>query len=137
MPTPADYLALAHAERGSVVLQRLAQCRYPFAWQVLAANPYTPPVALQELSTTRDGVWNDNKLLRLLAEHPGANPVVLRAVRDAVAAKLEEGERPYAAVLALVDRLELEVDEVRKLGTLRGASARLRHVLNLRLSVRI
>ncbi|MFE4923696.1 hypothetical protein [Streptomyces sp. NPDC056661] len=137
VPTPADYLALAHAERDSVVLQRLAQCPYPFVWQALAANPHTPPVALQELSTARDGVWNDNKLLRLLAEHPGANPVVLRAVRDAVAAKLEEGERPYAAVLALSDRLELEVDEVRKLGTLRGASARLRHVLNLRLSVRI
>lgn len=137
MPTPADYLALAHAERDSVVLQRLAQCPYPFVWQALAANPHTPPVALQELSTARDSVWNDNKLLRLLAEHPGAEPVVLRAVLHAVAAKLEEGERPYAAALALADRLELEVDEVRKLGTLRGASARLRHLLDLRLSVRI
>jgi len=52
-------------------------------------------------------------------------------------AKLKEGERPYAAVLALADRPELEVDEVRRLGTLRGSSARLRHRLNLRLSVRI
>ncbi|MFE7329397.1 hypothetical protein ACFU8W_31330 [Streptomyces sp. NPDC057565] len=137
MPTPADYLALAHAEKDSAVLQRLAQSPYPFVWQALAANHHTPPVALQELSTARDSVWNDNKLLRLLAEHPGANPVVLQAVLDAVAAKLEEGERPYAAVLALADRLELETDEVRKLGTLRGASARLRHLLNLRLSVRI
>lgn len=137
MPTPADYLALAHAEKDSVVLQRLAQCPYPFVWQALAANPHTPPVALQELSTARDSVWNDNKLLRLLAEHPGANPVVLRAVLDAVASKLEEGERPYAAVLALADRPELETDEVRRLGSLRGASARLRHLLNLRLSVRI
>lgn len=74
MPTPADYLALAHAERDIVVLQRLAQCPYPFVWQALAANPHTPPVALQELSTARDSVWNDNRLLRLLAEHPGANP---------------------------------------------------------------
>ncbi|MFH8471774.1 hypothetical protein [Streptomyces sp. NPDC018000] len=137
MPTPADYLVLAHAEKDSFVLQRLARCPYPFVWQALAANPYTPPEALQELSTARDSVWNDNRLLRLLAEHPGANPVVLRAVLEAVAAKLEEGERPYAAVLALADRLELEVDEVRRLGTLRGASARLRHRLNLRLSVRI
>ncbi|MET8102375.1 hypothetical protein ABZV29_39045 [Streptomyces sp. NPDC005236] len=137
MPTPADYLARAHAERDSFVLQRLAQCPYPFVWQALAANPHTPPEALQELSTARDSVWNDNKLLRLLAEHPGANPVVLRAVLEAVTAKLEEGERPYAAALALADRLELEVDEVRRLGTLRGASARLRHLLNLRLSVRI
>ncbi|WP_331764241.1 hypothetical protein OG524_36710 (plasmid) [Streptomyces sp. NBC_01520] len=119
-----------------MVLQRLAKCPYPFVWQALATNPHTPPEALQELSAARDSVWNDNKLLRLLADHPSANPVVLRAVLEAVAAKLDEGERPYAAVLALTDRLELEVDEVRKLGTLRGASARLRHLLNLRLSVR-
>ncbi|MET8405902.1 hypothetical protein [Streptomyces sp900116325] len=119
------------------MLQRLARCPYPFAWQALAANPHTPPAALQELSTARDSVWNDNKLLRLLAEHPGANLVVLRAVLDAVAAKLDEGERPYAAVLALADRLELGADELRKLGTLRGASARLRHRLDLRLSLRI
>ncbi|MFE7707576.1 hypothetical protein ACFU6I_17620 [Streptomyces sp. NPDC057486] len=137
MPTPADYLALARAERDSLVLQRLAKCPYPFVWQALAANPHTPPEALQELSAARDSVWNDNKLLRLLADHPSANPVVLRAVLEAVAAKLDEGERPYAAVLALADRLELEVDEVRRLGTLRGASARLRHQLDLRLSVRI
>ncbi|MFF3783014.1 hypothetical protein [Streptomyces sp. NPDC001933] len=120
-----------------MVLQRLAKCPYPFVWQALATNPHTPPEALQELSTARDSAWNDNKLLRLLADHPGANPVVLRAVLEAVAAKLDEGERPYAAVLALADRPELEVDEVRRLGTLRGASARLRHLLDLRLSVRI
>lgn len=137
VPTPAGYLALAHAEKDSVVLQRLAQCPYPFVWQALAVNPHTPPVALQELSTARDSVWNDNGLLLLLAEHPGAKHLVLRAVLDAVAAKLEEGERPYAAVLALADRLELEVDEVRKLGNLHGASARLRHLLSLRLSLRI
>ncbi|MFF4248892.1 hypothetical protein ACFYY2_31120 [Streptomyces sp. NPDC001822] len=109
----------------------------PLRLQALAANPHTPPASLQELSTARDSVWNDNKLLRLLAEHPGANLVVLRAVLDAVAAKLDEGERPYAAVLALADRLELGADELRKLGMFRGASARLRHLLDLRLSVRI
>ncbi|MFE4455610.1 hypothetical protein [Streptomyces sp. NPDC056796] len=102
MPTPADYLALARAEKDRVVLQRLAQCPYPFVWQALAANPHTPPVALQELSTARDSVWNDNRLLCLLAKHPDANPVVFRAVLCAVAAKLEEGERPYAAVLGPV-----------------------------------
>lgn len=134
MPTPADYLALAHAERDSVVLQRLAQYPYPFVWQALAANPHTPPVALQELSMAQDSVWNDNRLLRLLAEHPGANPLVLRAVLDAVAAKLEEGKRPYVAVLTLADRLELQADEVSKLGNLRGASAQLRHLLSLALS---
>ncbi|WP_392666922.1 hypothetical protein [Streptomyces sp. LN785] len=124
-------------ERDSGVLQRLAQCPYPFVWQALAANPHTPAGALLKLSTARDSVWNDNRLLRLLAEHPAADPIVLRAVLDAVAAKLEEGERPYAAVLALADRLELEVEVVARLGTLRGASARLRRLLALRLSPRI
>ncbi|MCX5134849.1 hypothetical protein OOK06_22515 [Streptomyces sp. NBC_00340] len=84
-----------------------------------------------------DSAWNDNRLLRLLAEHPGADLRVLRAVLDAVATKLAEGERPYVAVLALADRLELEADELRKLGTFQGASARLRHLLDLRLSARI
>ncbi|MEW1690605.1 hypothetical protein ACIQOF_08150 [Streptomyces sp. NPDC091265] len=137
MPTPADYLALARAEKDSLVLRRLAKCPYPFVWQALAINPHTPPEALQELSAARDSDWNDNRLLRLLAEHPSASPVVLRAVLEAVAARLDEGERPYAAVLALAGRLELEVDEVRRLGTRRGASARLRRLLGLRLSVRI
>ncbi|MFD6298262.1 hypothetical protein ACFWFU_25960 [Streptomyces sp. NPDC060235] len=119
------------------MLQNLARCPYPFVWQALAANPHTPPAALRELTTARDSIWNDHRLLRLLAEHPGADLTVLRAVLDAVATKLEEGERPYAAVLALADRLELRADELRKLGTLQGASARLRHLLDLRLSVRI
>lgn len=137
VPTSADYLALARAERDALALQRLAKCPYPFVWQALAVNPHTPPDVLQELSAARDSVWNDNKLLRLLADHPSANPVVLRAVLEAVAAKLDEGERPYAAVLALAGRLELETEDVRKLGTLRGASARLRSLLELRLSARI
>ncbi|MER5658649.1 hypothetical protein ABT076_37265 [Streptomyces sp. NPDC002131] len=137
MRTPADYLALARAEEDSDALQNLARCPYPFVWQALASNPHTPPAALRELTTARDSVWNDNRLLRLLAEHPGADLRVLRAVLDAVATKLAEGERPYVAVLALADRLELEADELRKLGTFQGASARLRHLLDLRLSARI
>jgi hypothetical protein len=135
--TPADHLALAHAEKDASVLQRLAKGPYPFVRQALATNPHTPPVALLELSQARDSVWNDNRLLRLLAEHPGSNRTVLRAVLDAVAAKLDEGERPYAAVLALADRPELAADEVRRLGTLRGASARLRRLLTHRLSSRV
>ncbi|WP_371675203.1 hypothetical protein [Streptomyces sp. NBC_01276] len=137
MPTPTDYLALAHTERDSSALQRLAQCPYPFVWQALAANPHTPSAVLSDLSAARDSVWNDNRLLHLLAEHPSADSIVLRAVLDAVAAKLDEGERPYAAVLALAGRLELEAEEVARLGTLRGASARLRRRLALRLSPRI
>ncbi|MCX4920006.1 hypothetical protein [Streptomyces sp. NBC_00687] len=85
------------------MLQSLARCPYPFVWQALAANRHTPPAALQELTTARDSVWNDNRL-RLLAEHPGADHAVLRAVLDVVATKLAEGERSYATVLALADR---------------------------------
>jgi hypothetical protein len=120
VPTPADYLALARAEEDGSVLHRLVECPYPFVWQALAVNVHTPPAALLELSRARDSAWNDNRLLRLLAEHPNAQLIVLRAVLDGVAAKLEEGGRPYAAVLALAGRPELEASEVRRLGTLRG-----------------
>lgn len=69
MHTPADHLELARAESDSSVLLRLVRCPYPFVRQALAANPHTPPAALLELSQARDSVWNDNRLLRLLAEH--------------------------------------------------------------------
>ncbi|GAA1972952.1 hypothetical protein [Kitasatospora viridis] len=136
MPTPADYLDLARASTDGSVLHQLARCCYPFVWQELAANPRTPPVALLELTAARHSTWNDNRLLHLLAEHPGADRVVLRAVLDATASKLAEGERPYAAVLALAERVELEADEVRELGALAGASARLRGLLHRRLAAR-
>ncbi|MGW2028271.1 hypothetical protein [Streptomyces decoyicus] len=135
--TPADYLELARAEKDSSVLHRLARCPYPFVWHALAANAYTAPNTLLELSTTaQDSAWNDNRLLCLLAEHPRADYTVLRAVRDAAAAKLAEGERPYAAVLALAGRMELATEEVRQLGALRGASARLRSRLDRHLALR-
>lgn len=133
MPTPADYLALAQTERDGSALRSLARSPYPFVWQALATNPHTPPAVLVALSKARDSVWNDNRLLRLLAEHPSADARVLRVLLDAVAAKLEAGERPYAAALALACRPELESEEVARLGTLRGASARLRRGLALRL----
>ncbi|MFE7617011.1 hypothetical protein [Streptomyces sp. NPDC057496] len=136
MHTPADHLELARTEDDGAVLHRLVRSPYPFVWQALAANPHTPPEALQELSAARDSVWNDNRLLRLLAEHPRADRTVLRAVLDATAAVLAEGERPYAAVLALAGRGELGADEVERLGTLRGASARLRGLLARRLDAR-
>ncbi|MGP3991260.1 hypothetical protein [Streptomyces sp. 3N207] len=98
-------------------------------WRAVAANPHTPPDVLRELSEARDSPYADNELLHLLALHPRADEVVLRAVLAATAAKLAEGERPYAAVLALADRPELEADDVRGLGSLRGASARLRRGL--------
>ncbi|MGW3935275.1 hypothetical protein [Streptomyces sp. NBC_00024] len=136
MHTPADYLELARTENDSAVLHRLARSPYPFVWQALAANPSTPPGTLLELSTAQDSVWNDNRLLFLLAEHPSADGSVLRAVRDAVAAKLAVGERPYAVVLALAGRTELAAAEVRQLGALPGASARLRSRLDRHLQLR-
>lgn len=137
MHTPADYLELARAEKDSSVLHRLVRCPYPFVWHELAANPHTPPEALLALSAVHDSTWNDNRLLRLLSEHPRADRTVLRAVLAATAAKLAEGERPYAAVLALAGRVELDVDEVRQLGALRGTSGRLRNGLARRLSARV
>lgn len=136
MRTPADYLELARASKDAAVLRRLVRCPYSFVWHALAANPHTLPVALAELSAARDSGWNDNKLLRLLAEHPRADRAALDAVLAATAARLADGERPYAAVLALADREELDADEVRRLGVFRGASARLRTGLARRLTAR-
>ncbi|MCG5119795.1 MULTISPECIES: hypothetical protein [Streptomyces] len=136
MPTPADHLALARTARDGAVLLRLARTPYSFVWQALATNPHTPSAALVELAGARDSPHNDNGLLRLLAERPDAGPVVLRATLAAVAAKLAEGERPYAAVLALAGRPELDPAEVAALGTLPGASARLRRGLARRLADR-
>ncbi|MEV8318702.1 hypothetical protein AB0Q95_31555 [Streptomyces sp. NPDC059900] len=133
MRSPADYLERARTETDSSALRQLARCPYPFVWQALAANPHTPPAALLELSAARDSSWNDNRLLRLLAGHPRADRTVLKAVLDATAAKLAAGERPYAVVLALAAREEIEADEVTPLGDLRGASARLRGLLARRL----
>ncbi|MFI6520886.1 hypothetical protein ACIBF1_35400 [Spirillospora sp. NPDC050679] len=136
LPTPADYLELARAEKDGSVLHRLARCPYPFVWHALASNSHTDPETLLELCKAQDSAWNDNKLLHLLARHPRADRTVLRAVRDAVAVKLIEGERPYSAVLALAERRELAAEEVRQLGALNGASARLRSRLDRRLKLR-
>lgn len=97
---------------------------------------HTPATALVQLAGARDSPHNDNGLLRLLAERADAGPVVLRATLAAVAGKLAEGERPYAAVLALAGRPELDPAEVAALGTLPGASARLRRGLARRLDAR-
>nr|WP_237419037.1 hypothetical protein [Kitasatospora sp. SID7827] len=117
-------------------MHELAACPYPFVQHAVAANPCTPPAALRELAELCGLVphdrspWNDNRLLLLLARHPAADRRVLAAaVAAAVAAatvRLAAGTRPYAAVLALADRPELPPEELRALGRLPGASARLR-----------
>jgi len=136
MHTPADWLEQARAGTDGVVLHRLARSPYVFVRQALAANPATEPGTLLELAVTRDRPWKHNRLLAPLAEHPRADRAVLRAVLDVVAARLGEGERPYAAVLALADRAELAAAEVRELASLPGASARLRSGLERRLAFR-
>ncbi|MFJ7630526.1 hypothetical protein ACIQZN_28980 [Streptomyces sp. NPDC097595] len=134
--TPADQLEEARTETDAATLHQLARTPYVFVRQALAANPATEPGTLLALTGTRDSPWNDNKLLLLLAQHPHADRAVLRAVLDAVAARLTEGERPYGAVLALAARPELTPAEVRRLASLHGASARLRSGLERRLALR-
>lgn len=130
---PAEYLALARNSGHENDLLRLVDSPYPFVWQALAENPRTPPEALIRLCSRTSGPWNDNRLLYLLALHPRADRVVLEVLVAAVSVRLRAGGRPYAAVLALAERAELDVDDVRPLGSLPGASARLRRGIAARL----
>lgn len=69
--TPADYRDAASDPDADVeTLFDLARCPYPFVWQALASNPSTPACVLRELCPKGDSAWNDNRLLRLIAEHP-------------------------------------------------------------------
>ncbi|TDC25419.1 hypothetical protein E1265_07120 [Streptomyces sp. 8K308] len=136
MHSPADYLELARAASDGSVLRQLARRPHPFVWRAVAANPHTPAIVLLELCAARSTAWSDNELLHLLARHPQADRAVLLAVLNAAAEKLTEGERPYAAVLALAERIELTTTEVSPLGALPGASARLRRGLAHRLTAR-
>ncbi|MCU7820950.1 hypothetical protein KSNIM_04580 [Kitasatospora sp. DSM 101779] len=136
MHPPADHLDLANASSDVAVLHGPVRCTRPFVRQALAADPHTPPAAPLEPASARHSSRNDNRLLLLLAEHPGADRTVLRAVLDATAERLAEGERPYAAALAPAGRTGLDVSEVRILGGLPGASARLRSGLRRRLAAR-
>ncbi|MFF0295049.1 hypothetical protein ACFYST_16650 [Kitasatospora sp. NPDC004614] len=126
MPTPADRLAEARASTDPAALRALTAVGLPFVDQALAENPHTPPDVLARLAEVRHSDWNDNRLLYLLAEHPGADGAVLDAVLAAVAECLAAGRRPFAAVLALAARLDVPAERVRALGRSAGASARLR-----------
>ena len=82
-------------------------------------------------------MWNDNRLLRLIAEHPKADRAVLLSVLDELVSRLRTTtSRPYAAVLTLAGRPELAPEEVQHLAALRGASARMRRGLRRRLTER-
>ncbi|GLW56050.1 hypothetical protein [Kitasatospora phosalacinea] len=142
MRTPSYYLDLAGASQDPAVLHELAGSEYPFVRQAVAANPHARADALFALAARcRDvpaehGPWNDNALLLLLAGHPAADRPALLVVLDAAAARLTAGARPYAAVLALAGRPELHPEELRALGRLPGASARLRSGLRRVLAAR-
>ncbi|OKJ06632.1 hypothetical protein [Kitasatospora sp. CB01950] len=129
MPTPADRLEAARSSGDPDVLRALVAVGLPFVDQALAENPRTPqdaPAALAAAPRGRCTAWNDNRLLRLLAEHPSADAPVLDVVLAAVAEQLAAGQRPYAAVIALAARVEVPAGRVRALGESAGASARVR-----------
>ncbi|WP_216858508.1 hypothetical protein [Actinomadura verrucosospora] len=136
--TPADYRdAASDPDTDGQTLAQLAECPYPFVWQALASNPRTPACVLLKLCSQRDSPWNDSRLLRLLAEHPNADrEVLLKVLVELEARLLTSTSRPYAAVLALAVRQELEPDELQRLAALPGASSRMRTGLRRRLSER-
>ncbi|MCW2862622.1 MAG: hypothetical protein JWP48_4330 [Actinoallomurus sp.] len=136
--TPADYLAAAsHPEAGDGMLGHLARCPYTFVWQAVASHPRTPAHLLGELCSKRDSAWNDNRLLRLIVEHPNADRGVLLTVLGELESRLRTSTiRPFAAALALADRPELTPEEVEPLAALPGASARMRRGLRRRLAQR-
>ena len=136
--TPADYRAAACDPSTNVqTLCYLAQCPYPFVWQALASNLRVPACVLGELCSKSDSAWNDSRLLRLLAEHPNADrAVLLKVLAELEARLLASTSRPYAAVLALGARQELEPKELQRLAALPGASARMRSGLRRRLAER-
>jgi hypothetical protein len=136
--TPADYRDLArNPDTSDALLSALAACPYAFVWQALAANPRTSADVLTRLCTQRSSTWNDNRLLSLIARHPHADRGVLLEVLGQLKARLTATEsRPYAAVLALADRSEIDPAEVGVLALLPGASARMRRGLQRRIAER-
>ncbi|MFE7525563.1 hypothetical protein ACFU7Y_07555 [Kitasatospora sp. NPDC057542] len=131
-----DYLRLAERTSNPDVLRRLAQGEYPFVWHAIASNAAAPADLLASLSTRRNSTWNDNCLLRLIAAHPALTGAALDGLVDLVGDRLAEGDRPFAAVLALARRPELPAERLHRLGRQPGASARLRRGITRALAER-
>ncbi|MFE4476471.1 hypothetical protein, partial [Kitasatospora sp. NPDC056789] len=91
-----DYRRLAERTSNPDVLRRLAIGEYPFVWHAIADNPAAPTDLLAALVGRRQQVWNDNRLLRLLAAHPALTGEALDGLVDLVGDRLREGDRPYA-----------------------------------------
>ncbi|WP_123814901.1 hypothetical protein [Myceligenerans xiligouense] len=117
-------------------LHELARCPYPFVWHALAERADVTPEVLAMIVHRSDSVWNDNALLAGIAASPQADRQVLLAVLDRVLRLLADGERPYAAGLALAGRAELTDDDASRLLAAPGGSRRFRTGARMRLMAR-
>ncbi|MFI9163231.1 hypothetical protein [Kitasatospora aureofaciens] len=132
----ADYRRLAERTSDPDVLRRLARAEYPFVWHAIARNAAAPADLLVPLAARRHSTWNDNCLLQLVAAHPALTAADLDGLVPLLAARLREGDRPYAAVLELARRSELPAERLNWLGHLPGASTHLRRGIARALAAR-
>ncbi|MER7276292.1 hypothetical protein ABT369_17755 [Dactylosporangium sp. NPDC000244] len=127
--SPADYARLAR-DPGlpAPIVRELAASEYVFVRAAVAAHPNADLPALRLVWEA--GGYDDydiHRVLRLLAQHPGADRALLLQVRQEAARRLGAAvERTHAALLALAARPELSGEEVRDLTNLPGVSRRLR-----------
>ncbi|MBE1878489.1 hypothetical protein [Myceligenerans pegani] len=137
MRSPAAYRDRALAPDASAdELRELARCPYPFVWQALAERSDVTPDVLALIVHRSDSAWNDNALLARIAASPRADRQVLLAVLDRILRLLANGQRPYAAGLALVGRVELTDEEASQLLAASGGSRRFRAGVRMRLMAR-
>lgn len=126
--TPRDYLDLVTDPRvDQDGLHTLARSPYSFVRLAIAKDIRTSPATLTELLLGEFDQWDRNYLLRLVAQHPQADRVVLLKVLHATEVLLRQsGVRPYGVAIALASRHELAPHEVRRAHRLPGASRRMR-----------
>ncbi|HEX5594706.1 MAG TPA: hypothetical protein VFX61_01595 [Micromonosporaceae bacterium] len=126
--TPRDYLDLvANPRIDQDGLHTLARSPYSFVRLAVAKDIRTSAATLIELLASEFDQWDRNYLLRLVAQHPEADRGVLLKVLQQTEVLLRQPDiRPYAAAIALANRQELELHEVRRLHHLPGASRRMR-----------
>jgi len=136
--TPADYKRAAEDVRLDLEgLHALAGSPYPFVRIAVAQQERAAPQTLARVLDGEFSLWDRNHVLRVVAGHPRADRVVLlRVLREVVSLLSHPVSRPYAAVLALSERGEIEPDELRFLVTLRGTSRRMRRALVANLDAR-
>ena len=132
--SPRDYLDLARSDGASAeTLRILADSPYDFVLEAVAANPSSPPDVLLRLVPPAVDSWNESSRLRALAENPSSDEAVLLAVVEGVRRALTASRRrghPYEVAFRLVNRAEVPVSVLRKLGEQPGASARFRRRLS-------